>query len=235
MNAKRPSFVALMDILGYRDLCETTDPKELLVLMRRFQAKPVLPHVEAIQFSDTILLFTEGDNVSKFYNLVGEASAIIGEALDAGIGIRAGVTRGPFVHDAGKRAFAGRALVRAHELEQAQDWIGGIVDPRLERDSEVAAALEDLATDGFVFRYPAPLRGGPVGPLWCLGWPLNTRVGVNDVETIGAEKANWGVMRKLANSRAFMQSWTQAMSRRDANKSLPDRKFFPEDDRGRKR
>lgn len=228
MDPDRHSYVALLDILGFREMCRTSKASDLLIVLKRLAYKPVLPDVDLIQFSDSILLYTQGIEIPKFYHLVGEASALIGEAADRGIGLRGAITMGEFAHDADRRAFAGKALVQAHDLEQAQDWIGGIIDPALNAHQDIRLALQDLATDGFVFPYDAPMRDDTKGPVWCLGWPLNMDSKARTVRTWGSEAPSEGVRRKIANTNAFLSTWREAMQVRDARRDLPPRKFFPE-------
>jgi hypothetical protein len=200
VDAERLSYVALLDVLGFKDMVQDSDLRELAVVLREIGAAEHYPDVKSIQFSDSILLYTEGVEDTKLRQIVGHATYLILESLDRKIGLRGGITRGKFLHDG--TVFLGPAMVRAYELEQMQDWIGGIIDPELASDEKTVRVLNDLEDMGFLVRYEAPIKGGSVGQLRCLDWPT-----IDDhcpvVETRGSRQTSWDVMRKLANTNKF--------------------------------
>lgn len=199
MNLERESYVALLDILGFKELVSNNDLKILALALKQIRAADHYPEVRSLQFSDSILLYTEGTTPKHLRQIVGHATLLVMESLERRIGLRGGVTRGKFLHDG--EVFLGPAMVRAYELEQMQDWIGGIVDPEL-TDAPTVQVLKELEKQGFLVRYEAPIKGGSVGELWCLAWPI-----VEDeaprVATRAGPGRSWDVMRKLANTSRF--------------------------------
>ena len=213
-DANKENFVAIFDVLGFRDLCAAAatpgEVQHLLFMLKTLRKAADSTGITAIQYSDSILLYTAGTDSSDFNNLVQEVAYLIAGTLRRGIRIRGGITRGPFAHDADRRAFAGPALVRAHELEQQQEWIGAIVDPHLARRPELEDAIIERLQDGLLMAYPAPLKVGGVGDLLCVGWPLAYEGKYDGLRASLDDGGSWDVMRKVHNTRQFVCAWLKA-------------------------
>lgn len=202
-NPDQDSFVALLDVLGFREHVSTLPLRELAAKVGRIVPRAERVGVERIQFSDSVLLYTEGtDDPTLFLRVVAEAADMIGENARRGILMRGAVTSGSFYRPS-EQVFVGKAVVRAYELEQAQDWAGGIVDPDLLKQPALAQALADLRNTSYLIDYDAPIKGGTVGSLACLGWPW--AYGQESLPEL--ETKTWDARRKVNNAKKFLDKW----------------------------
>ncbi|MEA3201898.1 MAG: hypothetical protein QOE90_3326 [Thermoplasmata archaeon] len=220
-DPNRPSYVALFDILGFRNLVAKHSREPEVLAERMIEARESAEKMAAatdcfsIQFSDSILLFTKGIGPDELEGIVMTSNFLIRKFLTAGFPLRGGLAAGSFYFH--HSTYLGTAMNRAYELEQSQDWIGGIVDPALGnalRDEDPAqldarvAELHGLTSSSHLIEYPAPIKGGPVGNLRCFGWPLGGRQEAirSILQVDGSE--SWEVLRKIENTERFQTSVT---------------------------
>ncbi len=204
MDPKRPSYVALFDVLGFRKYVETNPIEEAGALLAELKIAVNHLGLDSIQFSDSILIYTKGTEFGKLTTLVKAAIRLIGHSANAQICLRAAITSGEFWDSGG--VFVGKAMIRAYDLERDQDWVGGILDPLLgESDPGVAEEIEQMRKGGLILEYRAPIKGGHAGVLNCLAWPRNYRSKVSPMATLPA--SSWDVMRKDSNTQDFLDRW----------------------------
>jgi hypothetical protein len=159
-DSGRECYVALVDILGFKELVAQNGLKVLALALRQIGMADHYPHVKSLQFSDSILPYTDGAAAKDLRQIVGNATLLIRESLERRIGLWAGIRGGQFLNHRG--VFLGPAMVRAYELEQMQDWIGGIVDPHLTDPAKGASVgrLGEIRFPGSVCgprqRWPGP-------------------------------------------------------------------------------
>ena len=126
---------------------------------------------EAIRFSDTVLLYVD-EQPGALENLILSAYQVLHHALNSGIPLRGVVTRGDLYVSPDKKTYVGKGLVRAHDLEQAQDWIGAVLDPdHVDMASLQPRFLERARETGVMLEYEAPMKEGAVRTYHCIGWP----------------------------------------------------------------
>lgn len=207
-DADRESYVALFDILGFSSMVEkrkVSDVAEDLIYM--WDVAGDHTRVDALVFSDTLLLYSEGVEAEQFAWIVEQGCKVVARCNEKQILLRGGIARGEFyVHKAG--VFLGKAMIQGYRLEQSQDWMGGIVDPKLAKElqsgsREEKAIWDKLVENEHLVEYEAPIKGGPAGNLWCLGWP---RYGNHEREI--PTLSDWSVIRKFANTDKFAASRT---------------------------
>lgn len=200
------AFVALLDVLGFSRLVQTQSLDDMTRLLATLKGGPDDKELRSLQFSDTILLHTTGTTPQHFRRIVHEAACLIGENASRGVGLRCGIAKGEFSGKGG--IYVGRAIVRAYELEQQQDWIGGILDPVLVDEPELGNEIKSLSQEGLLLPFEAPIKGGPVGPLHCLGWPIVYHT--EKFQATPGSSSNWDAMRKNANAGRFFSAWHDA-------------------------
>lgn len=200
----RPSYVALFDILGFASIVEKqniAEVKDDLEFLERLCQENAA--VRGLQFSDTVLLYTEGTEPHHLYALLEHSCKIVATCSDNRILLRGGISCGEFYHS--NSVFLGKAMIRAYALEQSQDWMGAILDPEIARkmNADYTETWKQIQHDRLLVKYEAPLKGGPAGDQWCLGWPRHG----NRPPTAPTNIRDWGVIRKYANTQAFSRAW----------------------------
>jgi hypothetical protein len=122
--------------------------------------------VTCLMFSDTILIFTKGDEDSDLKSIVYLSNELFAGSLAASIPIRGGIAWGPLTHDPEQGLFVGVALVDAYEIGETAQWLGVVVD-------EVVASRSQAA--GIEVTEDIPL----IGP-----WNLRLRSGLEDTRQV---------------------------------------------------
>jgi hypothetical protein len=137
-------YVALLDVLGFRELVSRTDKEALLRtyigIVRRVLHRP---NIEFVLFSDTIVINTSGESEHALANIVLACSNLLYELSLTNIAVRGAVSYGPFVKSgpSGQGVFvAGKPIVEAYHFETQQDWVGIMLAP------SVRQTVADLAT-----------------------------------------------------------------------------------------
>lgn len=174
-------LVAMMDLLGFSHILETQDLDEI---ERKYESlippalataglassgalvftddggidlsDDLLPVTHAV-FSDTVILHPR-DERTTLTALCQATLLTIDMALMAGWLFRAGLAYGSFKANSEQRLFLGTSVVRAHQVEAAQEWCGCVLDDSVE--SEYSEEISELMSRGMLVRYPAPLKKG---------------------------------------------------------------------------
>lgn len=185
----RPTFLCLMDILGFKSLIARNRIFDIAVEQTRYvefartiatgellgiKGEKFPPgKCQFLRFSDSILIYTETTDRLELFDLVIVAAHFMGNMIVQGIPVRAAITQGELYVSRDKTVFLGEGLIRAYELEQSQDWMGGLVDEeRLAKSEGRKADLELLVRRGELHRHVPPLKKTPaVEPRLCIGWP----------------------------------------------------------------
>lgn len=168
--------------------------------LKGFKAVGDGKRIKRIQFSDTVLLYTEGTQEGKLADLIELSANMVAAFGFLGMGLRGAISSGRFLFRDG--IFVGEAMVRAYELEQSQNWIGGIVDPVLiaELTRDNPQELQYLIDGHFLVEYDVPTKHG-IRRHYCLPWPLASPK-PRPVKTFGSEAAP-EAQEKLANTEKF--------------------------------
>ncbi|GEM_PF-3716800 len=216
-DSERPSYVAFFDILGFRELVKTKDLSPLALEMRVLRGKASLMamglNCKSIQFSDSILGYTEGIEAGNLEQIIAFSSKLMGSALRQGFALRGGIAAGEFSHEG--ETFLGKAMNRAYEIEEAQDWAGIVLDPgilrRLPQETNEANAkrgkeLDRLVDEFYVIPWSTPIKGGSF-TLNCVNWiadfhprwKVEERVGLTGSESLD-------VLRKIHHTDHFLNS-----------------------------
>lgn len=205
---ERESYVALFDILGFAHKVSSKPIEDMIEELDYLEKRAQTDHVKSIVFSDTVLLYTEGIEPNKLRSLLDHCMTLVSDSNAKGIMLRGAIARGEFYHQ--NQTFLGKAMVRAYHLEQSQDWMGAILDPFLANDLSKSEDEDErqvwhaVLDDGVLVPYRAPIKDGPVGEQWCLGWPQR-----GDKQRVPSRNADWNVLRKFANTDDFARNWNK--------------------------
>jgi hypothetical protein len=197
-------YVAMCDVLGFRRLASTVSLSELasrsiglisgVAITRRLGANmfPVTgargDMVKAAIFSDTILLYTVPISpketlldigvVSSFFDVCGDIFRL---GLNLGMPVRIGISYGETAFVPSQSLFVGLPVVWAHDIETAQNWVGGACHESCEGAPHFGSVSGRWAD---VLAYQVPMRSGSA-TRWALNW---TKAGSPILETLQAAK-----------------------------------------------
>lgn len=211
----RKCHIALFDILGFRQLIQTPGHASINTLEGFVQRAHDLTGISGESctgrvahriFQDTLVAYTVDDSPDDLRCLVEYSCAIIAFSFMGGMYLRGAITTGEVLLSS--YATIGQAFVRAYEMEQAQDWIGGWMDDQCLEGDPI-----DLISRHLIVRYPIPLKTGPVRAGWALNWPICVTFGQRGVLSLAEAWHNlvfshgdstWEVRRKLINLNSFL-------------------------------
>lgn len=218
---KRKSFVALFDILGFRNIVKINDLSEVFktyrdikIIYRNYQG-----HLRALQrkeppkihnFSDTFLIYTaditnlpQKEIDTTFQELLVICDSLFIAANKKKLPIRGAITAGELIVSNGIEI--GKSIVEAYEKEQKQDWIGcWITQKSINLISR--KALEEHIKDNAVVKYEIPLKDGKVKKLYAFNWLKSRPFQLGDFGILEKKKRHdWSAERKHINTWKFVE------------------------------
>ncbi len=179
-------FVAFFDLLGFKSWLKADGSFKVFTYVRGFlnlMIRASLPgsivnpdmsvtlkdsNIEFINFSDAIIFYTRDDSDACFDTML----QVSGEFMNVVISgpsrmIRGAIAHGEFYADPEANAYVGQALVDAHDLEGAQDWLSCSLDDSVVRRPQFKRVLKKYPN--FIVPALVPLRGNETRP-YCLNW-----------------------------------------------------------------
>ena len=210
----RKCHIALFDILGFRQLIQAPGKVSVDALgqfverahaLRTVSGESCAGRVEHRIFQDTLVAYTVDASRDDLRCLLEYSCAVIAFSFVEGMYLRGALTTGDVL--VSSYAIIGEAFVRAYEMEQAQDWVGGWMDDRC-----VDGEPTDLIARYLVVRHPIPLKAGPVRAGWALNWPICITCAPGGVRRLAEAwrtlipqgDTTWEVRRKLINLNTFL-------------------------------
>jgi hypothetical protein len=220
VNQKAPNIirgervVAVFDILGYRQLIKETRPQDLFHIASLAQflggdcaVDPSI--IGSFVFSDTIVLYGQkGHHQLEAAMLAVSCSNLLGVSARRGWSLRGALTFGHLYIDHKANAIVGPAIVKAMELESAQEWMGAIVDPDFNDLYQDAMKTAPEPLHNNLVRYPAPLKTGKRVPYLCVGWMQRASVTEENLKFHffkGRPDETHEVYRKYANTADYFR------------------------------
>lgn len=226
------AHVALFDILGFKELVRTRSTADLRSIFQEGKLLQKMASMSALlgssqhyvsrfrpapceftQFSDTILVVSPDRTERGLVSILTAACSLVAFGLMEGIPLRGAVTRGELFVSADRRFHAGEAIVRAHELEGRQEWVGGIVDERC-IPSKPRFMTTEVAIKLMSIEYEVPVKRGEPSSR-CLNWaPYYAMSRPRDIEeslTLHVGGGGDAEVRKRLNTTVFynwaLNSW----------------------------
>ena len=161
------------------------------------QIRPVAPAVEIQLLSDTLFVREEGSE-EGLQRLLRFSRTLLEDGISHALPVRGAVTFGSV--EWGELTY-GKAVIEAHQLETAQDWIGVACAPGLPH-------LERLWDWERVVLYPVPMKSGPIQLHPAVAWTvpatdeLCRQTIVDGLFATGAA-IPWEWQRKISHTAAF--------------------------------
>ncbi len=144
-------------------------------------------HVAAFTFSDTILLFTKGDEPADLRAILIICLELFAQVLHGSIPVRMGIAHGPFVFNQDEDLFVGPPLVRAYEIGEAGQWIGAVLDDGVaDRVGNLSPRFLCGRQLPLVVEWDVPTNDGAVRRS-VLAWPRSHRNNFTAQPPIGVE------------------------------------------------
>lgn len=160
--------------------------------------------------SDTLFVGAPS-SVEGLSGLLSFSRELLSRGIEKSLPIRGAIVHGEYVF--GKLTY-GRAVIAAHELEQAQNWIGITCAPDL-------PDIETLWFLDLVVCYPAPLKRGPMKLHPVVSWPVPPterlmRLLTGGGLTRGQEVITWELGEK-ANNTILFRLYQEILHKRKMN------------------
>lgn len=195
-------YFLMADVLGFSKIVQNL-PDDVLAdrvegwvqLVERNASRIGISSFQLI--SDTLFVSTESSSAG-LSALIEYARCLLSEGLAQSLPIRGAIVHGGYKW--GKLTY-GKTVVRAHNLEMAQDWVGITCDSELPHLS-AAWGYESLV------RYPPPFKSGRIALHPVVSWDVPSfRAIVRMLCSQGLTKANdvldWNWGRKVNNTAQF--------------------------------
>ena len=161
-------------------------------------------------FSDSIILISHDASRASCLALLLFALRAMQALIASGFPVRAACTLGDLYVNRDRSVFLGPALTRAYDLEEQQDWVGGVVDdtlvmaiPELANGESSDALLQILFP-----KYLVPMKNGPVQEHRTINWRWNMVV-KDGTRALFTEPTEWGAKRKILNALEYAR-WVRA-------------------------
>jgi len=211
----RECYLAIFDVLGFSDIIRNEPLKNASSLLSTLETitrdacgADAGQHLDVRWFQDTILVVTSASRGEDFARIARYASHLVGSAFCEGIYLRGAIAQGEvFVTST---AVVGEPIIRAHSIEQSQEWIGCCVDERCFKDAERETLVPVVKTD-LIVPYLVPLKSGPFEGHIAINWPrdLIARVGEDVLcaaweRNFSSRQRTWDIQRKVKNLDDFL-------------------------------
>jgi len=148
----------------------------------------IADHVGSFTFSDTVLLFTRGDEAEDLRSIIFSVDELFSRLLHRSLPFRVGVAHGLFVFNLDEGVFVGPPLIQAYRLGEEAQWLGAVLDqPVAERAAQLEPAHKDSKGLDVVLPWNVPLKSGSV----CrqvLAWPRSHRANFQVEPPISVEQ-----------------------------------------------
>jgi len=197
-------YVAHVDMLGMSGLT-LRDPKlawsavsEMVLALQAIkrlvytingQNIRIADHVGSFTFSDTVLLFTRGDEAEDLRSILFSCDELFSRLLHRSLPFRIGVAHGLFVFNLDEGVFVGPPLIQAYRLGEEAQWLGAVLDQPV---AEYAAHLEPAHKDGkgldVILPWNVTLKSGGSVCRQVLAWPRSHRANFQVKPPISVEQ-----------------------------------------------
>lgn len=145
MMSTKKRYMAFLDILGFKSIMSNLSTDELGDQMSHILQASILSaikgdtvfvdnnpnldvssSIKVCQFSDSIIIYTENDDIGTFNELIKTLNLLLAQSIIRGFPLRGALTWGDMYVNGS--IIVGDPLVRASVLESRQEWSGIIVD-----------------------------------------------------------------------------------------------------------
>lgn len=190
------------DLLGFGKIVKNSTPVELDARMNAWSSlveSTAKTHgISQVQLiSDTVFVGTPSTR-EGLLSLLSFSRELLSHGIRQSFPLRGAIVHGPYLF--GSLTY-GRAVIAAHELEQAQNWIGIACEPGL-------LNIESTWSVDLVICYPVPKKRGPYLLQPAVSWPVPAEDELVQLLSNGnlmkvGEVYTWEVAEKASNTTHF--------------------------------
>ena len=163
---KRTCFVAMLDIMGFKDLVKQDSETTYKLLKKAYiEAKRQAKYktLDISIFSDTIIIVSHNDNKESFEDIIISSAHFIKLFLNEGFAINGAITYGDVVYDKSKNVCFGIPVSAAHLLQEDLFCYGIIVDDsvitRIEDFNEnIYSTYLNLMSSDIIIKIKVPFK-----------------------------------------------------------------------------
>jgi hypothetical protein len=192
-------YCMVVDVLGFREIVmkDSTGRSvtEWVQLTRRATAQDGIEDHNLI--SDTLFVEASPD-ATGLRGLIKAAQILLEQGVKKQLLIRGAIVRGAVNWE--RQVQHGEAIIRAHELEEIQDWVGVVCDG-------VDEDIKCMYREKLLIKYPVPLKKGQYVHLNAVRWkvPNGDELISASTRCEGSDVLNkeWGAVRKIENTQLF--------------------------------
>lgn len=177
------TYVALLDILGFKELASNNSHSDLIEIYRTFDRAiknslagnnftkngPDLSKtkVNTMTISDSVILWTDNAEIDDFYMLLILVRDLLFHGFFCGLPFRGAIVIGPLSYNYSKlvsnsqnhlATIFGKSIIESYEISSNQDWAGVIIsdDAVADYESKVNRVVRPL-NDPFLYYEPQTL------------------------------------------------------------------------------
>jgi hypothetical protein len=223
--------VAFFDILGFRvrllstPLVELARDYEKRIVESHFFNRPYnssgktptlfkdhpkdLPWCAQYVFSDSIILVSHEADIMSCMKLLVYAWRLSQHFMAVSTPLRGGIAYGELYQNPNLNVVIGKALAKAYELEECQNWIGAAIDVSVVKrfpdvfDRDEYPVLKDL-----LFEYAVPMKDGTTRRLKTINWRWNLVV-EKGTRSLFSDSDNPKVIEKVRNTLKYVETFVQ--------------------------
>ncbi len=151
-------------------------------------------------FSDSIILVSKDNSVESCLMLLLYTWKIMQACLASKMPVRGGIVNDEFFMDKEHDIFLGKALTKAYELENQQDWIGISIDDSINKRFQNIFSFKDIPYwDNVFLFYDVPLKNGLTKRMRTINWRFNFVVD-KGTKSLFPSSADIRVQKKINNT-----------------------------------
>jgi hypothetical protein len=226
--------VAFFDILGFRarllstPLLELAHDYEKRIVESHFFNRPYnssgriatlfkdhpkdVPWCAQYVFSDSIILVSHEAEIMSCMKLLVYAWRLSQHFMAVGTPLRGGIAYGELYQNPNLNVVVGKALAKAYELEECQNWIGAAIDTSVvERFPDVFEAFdrdEYPVLKDLLFEYAVPMKDGTTRRLKTINWRFNL-VAEKGTRSLFSDSNDPKVIEKVRNTLKYVEAFVQ--------------------------
>jgi hypothetical protein len=186
MKTSPQRYVAHLDILGMRELTRQNHHEAwstlsalvvalhesigITIISDKVDGPIHVPEsIRSVMFSDTIVLYSAADSARDFHAMFTAVVSLFSKALHYSVPIRVGISKGIFYAEEKMSMYAGPALIEAHDLGEASQWLGIVLSKSVAED----AIKQDLRSGSthMVIDWDVPTKNGAIHA-FVANWPV---------------------------------------------------------------
>jgi hypothetical protein len=144
-------YLSTLDVLGFSELLYRDGyANQLKSYLESIKEVVNKTGVEAVLFSDSVVLTSTDDSDEAFQRLIRTCSAAFYSLIQCGMPVRGAVAFGHYRREViGKSVFlAGRPIIEAYRRERAQKWVGMLLCPSVLQAQSSINTLDDYHQSG---------------------------------------------------------------------------------------